>query len=146
MKKLLLTLTILCMFLPFGVMAEEYDTTPVDQVENNEVVESPAPTEDSNLPGGDVSGDIIDENVTMEDVENRLLKKLEDVVKLLQSIAKPLAIIMFVIGAVLMVIGAFGKRDGVKQGIIVCILSVVMYAITMYASPIITAVTNWIVS
>lgn len=158
MKKILILLMLL--FLPFGVMAEEYETSPIETIDETQqtttnttgnttgnVVDETTTGENTNNPADiPYTGNIIEEGVTVDDLGDKVIDKLEDVVDLLKKIAAPLSIIMFIVGAILMVLGAFGKRDGISKGIIVCILSIIMYSLCMYAGPIISAVNNWLIS
>lgn len=149
--KKILAILLIALILPVGVFATDIDTSLLNGVEQ-ETVETTPTTEkktdtdvidpDMNVP----SNSIIDENVTLDDVGNRVLTKLYEVASLLKKMAAPIAIIMFIVGAILMVLGAVGKRDGIKQGVIICVLSIVMYAICMYSQQIVVAVSNWMVS
>ena len=162
MKKILVLLLIL--ILPMTVLANEketeYTTEQISQVEGNKEAE-PAPTtsttptgssnpissnRDFNAAGDAVMNDVENGTVTINDLGNKVLNKLYEIAGLLKQIAAPISIITFVIGAIMMVLGALGKRDGMKGGIIVCVLSVIMYAICMYSEEIIVAVSNWMVS
>ena len=149
MKKVLILLAIL-LLVPVSESAEnnDYSTEKINNVENVETGETTntttggttTPTENTATP------DLIDPNITVEDVGNKVLKKLYEIADLLKQIAAPIAIIMFIVGAILMVVGALGKRDGFKQGLIVCALSVVTYALCMYSEPIVIAISNWLAS
>lgn len=147
MKKILILLAAL-LIVPMSVGAEntDYSTekiTNVEKVEDKTETKTDAPTttnKDTTTP------DVIDPDMTVDVVGNRILKKLYQIADLLKKIAAPISIIMFIVGAILMVTGALGKRDGAKQGIIVCLLSVVTYAVCMYSEPIVLALSNWLIS
>ena len=101
---------------------------------------------DETAPVVNVEEKTTNEDVTIDVVEDKILTKLYEVAGLLQKIAAPISIITFIIGAIIMVTGALGKKDGARTGIIVCVLSIVMYAVCMYSEPIIVAVANWMAS
>lgn len=147
MKKILLILTLI--ILPFWAFADEYQTNPIENVnepvqveENNTTNENISTSENIQV---EYTGNILT-NTTVDDLGNKVIDKLNDVVDLLKKIAAPLSIITFIIGVIFMVFGAFGKRDGIKQGVVIAILSILMYSLCMYAGPIISAVHNWIIS
>lgn len=149
MKKILILLMLL--LLPIGVMAEEYETSPIENIEETQQVTTETTTEENgegthNPADIPYTGNLIEEGVTVDDLGNKIIDKMVDVVDLLKKIAAPLSVIMFIVGAILMVLGAFGKRDGISKGIVVCLLSIVMYSLCMYAGPIISAVNNWLIS
>lgn len=153
MKKILLILTLI--ILPFWTFADEYQTNPIEnvnepvQVEGNSTANENISTDKNVSTGGNIqveyTGNILT-NTTVDDLGNKVIDKLNDVVDLLKKIAAPLSIITFIIGVIFMVFGAFGKRDGIKQGVVIAILSILMYSLCMYAGPIISAVHNWIIS
>jgi hypothetical protein len=149
MKKVLILLAILFL-VPVSVSAEsnDYSTEKINNVEN---VETDETNKDTTIQGdttteNTTTPDLIDSNVTVEDVGNRVLKKLYEIADLLKQIAAPIAIIMFIIGAILMVVGALGKKDGFKQGVIVSALSVITYVLCSYSEPIVIALSNWLAS
>lgn len=149
MKKILILLMLL--LLPIGVMAEEYETSPIENIDETQQVTTETTTgenEEGTHNPADIpyTGNLIEEGVTVDDLGNKIIDKMVDVVDLLKKIAAPLSVIMFIVGAILMVLGAFGKRDGISKGIVVCLLSIVMYSLCMYAGPIISAVNNWLIS
>lgn len=138
MKKLILIL--LMLFIPVACFAEgnEYQTGELENITNT--------VETTNIVDTDLQNNLIDPNVTVDEVGNKVIGKLYEVADFLKRVAAPVSIIMFVIGALLMVFGAVGKKDGVKQGVIVCLISIIMYAICMYADQIIVALSNWMVA
>lgn len=148
MKKILLILIIL--LIPVFAFAEgdgTYETGPINQIDETTISQennSSDPVVDNTIT--QYTDDIIDQNVTIEDAGNKVLNKLYEVADLLKRIAAPISIITFIIGALLMVVGALGKKDGAKPGLVVCVLSVIMYAICMYSEQIIIAISNWVVS
>ena len=150
MKKVLILLAAL-LIVPMSVNAEgsEYSTEKINNVENTET-KTEEKTENTNTvinsTDDDVINSVTNSDITVDEFGNRILKKLYEVADLLKKIAAPVAIIMFVVGAILMVTGALGKRDGAKQGLTVCVLSIITYAICMYSEPIIIAVSNWLAS
>lgn len=155
MKKVLILLTALLIFPVSMVSAtdNDYSTEKINNVETTtaetEKTENTTTTTDTTTnktADTTVNTEIIDPNITVDDVGNRILKKLYEVADLLKKIAAPIAIIMFIVGAILMVTGALGRRDGAKQGFIVCVLSVITYAICMYSEPIVIALSNWLAS
>lgn len=152
MKKILILLAAL-LIVPMSVNAEgsEYSTEKINNVENTETkTEEKAETTNNIITNSADSDDVINSvtnsDITVDEFGNRILKKLYEVADLLKKIAAPVAIIMFIVGAILMVTGALGRRDGAKQGLIVCVLSIITYAICMYSEPIIIAVSNWLAS
>lgn len=152
MKKILILLAAL-LIVPMSVNAEgsEYSTEKINNVENTET-KTEEKTETTNniiansADSDDVINSVTNSDITVDEFGNRILKKLYEVADLLKKIAAPVAIIMFIVGAILMVTGALGRRDGAKQGLIVCVLSIITYAICMYSEPIIIAVSNWLAS
>lgn len=152
MKKILILLAAL-LIVPMSVNAEgsEYSTEKINNVENTET-KTEEKTETTNniitnsADSDDVINSVANSDITVDEFGNRILKKLYEVADLLKKIAAPVAIIMFIVGAILMVTGALGRRDGAKQGLIVCVLSIITYAICMYSEPIIIAVSNWLAS
>ena len=152
MKKILILLAAL-LIVPMSVNAEgsEYSTEKINNVENTET-RTEEKTETTNniitnsADSDDVINSVTNSDITVDEFGNRILKKLYEVADLLKKIAAPVAIIMFIVGAILMVTGALGRRDGAKQGLIVCVLSIITYAICMYSEPIIIAVSNWLAS
>lgn len=152
MKKILILLAAL-LIVPMSVNAEgsEYSTEKINNVENTET-KTEEKTETTNniitnsANSDDVINSVTNSDITVDEFGNRILKKLYEVADLLKKIAAPVAIIMFIVGAILMVTGALGRRDGAKQGLIVCVLSIITYAICMYSEPIIIAVSNWLAS
>ena len=152
MKKMLILLAAL-LIVPMSVNAEgsEYSTEKINNVENTET-KTEEKTETTNniitnsADSDDVINSVTNSDITVDEFGNRILKKLYEVADLLKKIAAPVAIIMFIVGAILMVTGALGRRDGAKQGLIVCVLSIITYAICMYSEPIIIAVSNWLAS
>lgn len=147
MKKILLILTLI--ILPFWAFADEYQTNPIENVnepvqveENNTTNENISTSENIQV---EYTGNILT-NTTVDELGNKVIDKLNDVVDLLKKIAAPLSIITFIVGVIFMVFGAFGKRDGIKQGVVIAVLSILMYSLCMYAGPIISAVHNWIIS
>lgn len=152
MKKILILLTAL-LVIPITVGAEntDYSTekiTNIERTNDNDNQETPTtPTTPST--GSEVvspNPDIIDPEFGVDEFGTRILKKLYQIADLLKKIAAPVSVIMFIVGAILMVTGALGRKDGARQGIVVCILSIVTYAICMYSEPIILAVSNWLAS
>lgn len=149
MKKILILLTAL-LVIPISVGAEntDYSTEKITNIERTDANnEQDTPTTPS--AGADIASpnpDIIDPEFGVDEFGNRILRKLYQIADLLKKVAAPVSVIMFVVGAILMVTGALGRKDGAKQGLIVCILSIVTYAICMYSEPIILAVSNWLVS
>lgn len=153
MKKIL-SILLIALLLPIGVFATDYDTSQINGVENT-TVDTTNGGSSTNISVVDPTtpidpdmtvNNIIDPNITVTDFGNKILSKLYEVASLLQKIAAPVAIVMFIVGAILMVIGALGKRDGMKQGIVVMVLSIITYAVCMYAQPIVIAVSNWLVA
>ena len=139
-----------------NVTEKEYTTEQIENVENkvpeNTQSNTTTPTTTSTNSTNSIlaptgTEDLIDPNVTIDDLGNKVLNKLYQIANLLKQIAAPVSIITFVIGAIMAVIGAFGgRKDGPRGGILVCVLSIIMYAVCMYAEPIILAVSKWLVS
>lgn len=150
MKKFLVVLLMVMMLVPtIGVRAEEYNTAPIDQITEKNPSATPEPTvkPEVNDPSLDyVDGTIINPDITMDEATSHVMKKLNEVVDFLKKIAEPISYIMFIVGAIMMVFGAVGKRDGVKQGLVVCVIAIIMFAICRYSEPIIHAFTNWFAS
>ena len=165
-NKFIALLLIVAMMLPFGVLAEgeitnEYSTEQISQVdENKDQTTETTPSQttpkettptDTTTPSAGSAQDLINQvensDVTIEDVGDRLLNKLYQVANLLRKFAVPISVIFFIAGAFWAVWGAFGgKKDGPKGGIVVCLLSILMYTVCMYAEPIIVAMSKWLAS
>lgn len=160
MKKILSLLLIL-MLVPMCVFADGDNSTTVDtspitssvDESGNKVTDNTNTNADTGTPAtkADVNvitdgNYLIDESITVDDVGNRIIDKLNQVAIVLRQIAFPIAVIMFVVGAILMVIGALGKKNGVQQGILVMVLSVITYGLCMYSQPIIKALVSWFAS
>ena len=128
--------------------AEEYDTTPVDHVEETQQVadETNTDTEKQEVEVPEYAEGVIEGDVTVDVVGGKIQQKLDDVVNIVKMVAKPISYVLFAVGAIMMVVGAFGKKDGIQRGVIACVLAMIMYALCMYGEPIISAVTTWLAS
>lgn len=83
--------------------------------------------------------------VNIDDVGDKVLNKLNEVVVFLQKAMYFISIIGFIVGGILILTGAISKRATIMPGIITCVAAVVSYTIGMYAPQLITALSTWFI-
>lgn len=84
------------------------------------------------------------ENVTIEDVGNKIEKRMFELVSLLQTFIKPFAIIMFIISAINVVVGIVFNTKKHALGYLGLIFSVFMYVGVIYAPNLVGFFVNWL--
>lgn len=139
MKKIFIGILLLATLCVPCLAEEEYNTQPIQDLEQTEVVnniEQPEYTDKT----------VVDTTITLDEAENHVLKKLYEVVEFTKKIAEPISYVMFMVGAIMAIVGALGKRDGIKQGFTICIIAIIVYVLCGNAVPIIKAVSDWLIS
>lgn len=134
---------LLILFISFIFMSNPFT---IEVLANDEEVEVEVETEPKNELFED-TGDEMDAglpNATIDDASNWAERKGFELVGLLQKFVQPFAIIIFIGCAILTLVGAFGNGHLVSRGILGMVISLVMYAVVIYAPEIMDVFLGWI--
>lgn len=83
---------------------------------------------------------------TADDILNWATTKGNEIIYMLQIFCQPFAILIFIIAAFITLIGCIGKGDMVGKGIWGMVMSVVVYAVVLYAPVILQTFVGWVAS
>ena len=155
MKKVLIVLLIaIIALIPAKVLAEsgEIENTPVEEIHEGTDTGSNNGSSSSSTPGPTSSiqdqygniDDIMTQNVSINDLSNKIDKKLWEFAGVLQRWSIPVSIATFIIGCFLMILGALSKRGGIAPGLITCGVSILVYTLCVNAPAIVVAVSRWL--
>lgn len=111
-------------------------TTPIETVSNTQT--------DNNYANINGLENEIMPNTPIEVVQDRITKKGNEVVDLIQRIAKPISEAVFCISAFVSVFGIFGRSGAVMKGLIGMALSVVVYTSILFAPEILQWGSMWL--
>ena len=149
------------LFSPLAVFASEADVTTVEKVQTqaieNTMQGGEASGVDSNIAG---DGTIKEENVTMSDIDGSTVvpdtsiedanqwvsEKGNDLVGFGGTVAEPFAIIGFMLGLFLTLAGAITKSSLATKGLFVMALSIVVYVGAVFAPDLVHYFSNWLSS
>lgn len=113
-----------------------FDTTKVN---------SKSEVEDDEIDSSDIASGGLPE-VTIDQASDWAERKGGDIISLLQRIVQPLSTIIFIACAFLTLVGAFGNSQLVGRGIFGMFVSVIMYAVVLYAPELMDFVLAWLKS
>ena len=85
-------------------------------------------------------------DVTIDDAIDWANKKGYEIISFLQVLVQPFAIIIFIISALFTLVGSIGRGDLSGKGLWGMVISVIVYAIVLYAPVIIQAFVSFFVS
>lgn len=83
-------------------------------------------------------------NQTIDDVSGWVDKKGFEIVILLQRFIQPLSVITFIACSIMVLIGALGNGRMMSGGIWGMIMSMIMYAVVLYAADIMDLFLKWV--
>lgn len=157
MKRLYLAFTIFISLLtismlPNIVIATNIDTTPTEHANSstgNSTVDSTVNNGASQVYQGTSDSVFSDEpikKVTTEEVGNRIVNKLYDIITILQKIAKPAAIFMFIICAFYALFGIFSHGGFVMKGVWGMIIAICLYTAVVAAPEIVSYMSSWLMN
>lgn len=95
---------------------------------------------------GDIDGSNYIPDTTIEDANQWVSKKGEDLVGLGGTIAEPIAILGFMLGLFITLAGAFTKSNHVIKGLIVMAISIVVYVGAIFAPDLVHYFSTWLAS
>ena len=142
-------LSILFLLQPSFVLATNIDTAPTEGISassstssmvnsnKNQVYES---TSDS------AYSDEVIRKVTTDEVSNRIVNKIYDVIAVLQKIARPFSIVMFILSAFFALCGIFSHGGFVMKGIWGMIIAVAVYTVIIAAPEIVLYLSSWLMN
>lgn len=94
----------------------------------------------------DLINNVMNSNVTIDTIGNKIISKLYEAANLLQRAAVPIAIIAFMVGVLLFIWGALSKRATVIPGIISMLAAIVGYAFCVNAPAIVIWASSWLLN
>lgn len=129
------------------------ETTPIveEQTDNSSSSQNQNVINSGNSSGSDWQEELLkpedflpEEQVTIQDFENKILEKMLEVVSLLQTFAKPFCILLFIIcglGVLMSIVFGTNKQ---KMFLLGLILSVITYVGVVFAPNLVLFFANWL--
>lgn len=156
MKKLYMLLLpfLAIMFLlePAFVSATNIDTSRTEGISNNgssTAVDSTVENGRNQIFDNTSDNAFADEpikKVTTEEVGNRIVNKIYDLITILQRIAEPAAVFMFIISGFFALFGIFSHGGFVMKGIWGMIIAICIYTAVIAAPEIVAYMSTWLMS
>lgn len=145
MKKIAILLLTLIMIFSLGVISFAEGTT--NETTNN-VQESTALTESEKVynmyaPSQEVLDGLTPE-VSIDDASAWTERKGFEIIGFFQKFAQPFSIIIFMLSAFVVLVGAFGNGQLVGKGVWGMAISLIMYAVVLYAPEIMDMFLAWV--
>lgn len=143
--------------LPIFAFAEGSDVSTVSEVSKaatNGVMAGSGSTQtktsEITAPDGtnmsDIDGSSYIPDTTIEDANQWVNDKGEDLVGLGGTIAEPLSIIGFMLGLFITLAGAFTRSNHIVKGLLVMAISIVVYVGTVFAPELVQYFSTWLAS
>ena len=86
------------------------------------------------------------EVVTFQDLINKIVYKLNEILEGMRAIASPVIIILFIISGIMAIAGAMSHKGSIWKGFWAMVTVAVVYTVIMYAEVIVSLFTNWMIS
>lgn len=96
-----------------------------------------------NMTGEEYINNFQNTTMSIDDVGDKVIGKLNDVVVFLQRAMYFISLIGFIIGGAMILTGAISKRATVMPGIMTCVAAIVAYIISMNAAPLVQSISTW---
>lgn len=95
---------------------------------------------------GDVDGSNYIPDTTIEDANNWVSKKGDDLVSFGGTLAEPISIIGFMVGLFITLAGGFTKSNLIGKGLLVMAISIIVYAGVVFAPELVQYFSGWLAS
>lgn len=152
---LVLTLLFTTMFTMSPVFATDVENTvsneiivntvePIDNTVNNTVENTVVNTTENTVVNNVITEP--GELVTFQDLIDRIVFKLNEILNGMKAIAMPVVMILFVASAVTAVMGAFSAKGTIWKGVWAMVTAAVVYSVITYADVIVGLFTSWMIS
>lgn len=100
--------------------------------ENGQVVGNPA--------------DAVMQNVTVEEVNDKVTTKMREVISIVQNFGIPACILFFILSVIYTVFGALTKRGAIARGFLAMGICVLCFTAIVYAYDIVGFASSWLVN
>lgn len=94
----------------------------------------------------DIDGSSFIPDTSIDDANQWVNNKGEDLIGLGVTVARPLSIMVFMLGLVITLVGAIAKSSYITKGVIVIVFSIMMYVGCIYAPELVHFFSTWLSS
>lgn len=148
---LLVSMVFTVLFAPLTVLANEStDVSTVSKIQNNAIKNSMSGTSSgmdesiANAGDGTMEGAAGIPETTIEDANQWVADKGNDLVGLGGTLAEPIAIIGFMLGLFITLLGGFTKSSVLSKGLLVMAISIIVYVGVAFAPELIHYFSSWL--